>query len=387
MRFPLLPLVLGLMLLLVACQQTSTEAGLALSATVGTTADACAGTTELTVVGDGPQTVYYCYTIENTGDVAIPLHDLTDDLSGVILRGYAFVLAPGARINTVDAGIVLARSVQGTTTNTGTWDAFIGSVRVAIAAASTTVTVVPVPPVVPPPPAGPPATYAAVAGTFVGDSNSATIGAFSGNVLFIGVRALDGTPVSAQVEVSITVPTVGTFGYTFDPTLATGGVVALILADFEAVPAPASLRAMGVPVTYLAVPAARELSPSAAVGGEFVFAFPGQTLVRAVDPSRTLTVPVVSDVTLNAGRDALTVTFAGAASPGVLYEADAFGRGPDAVTGSATGEASPLVVALTGGLAVGEDFVVDVLAVSGADLDIFASTGQIDFAAYLYSSE
>lgn len=382
MRFPRLLFLLGVALVLAACRQVPPpEVGLALTATVGTVADACAVTPEITLITDAPETVYYCYTIENTGDVAIPVHDLADTLFGVILREFAFDLEPGESVDTVTAGITLERTVDATTTNTATWDGFVGDLRVASAEATTTVTIAA------PPPPDPTALYGAAVGTFVADSNSPTIGAFSGNVILLSVLDLDEQPVTDPVDVDITVPGVGTFTYTFDPEETIGGVIALILADFEAGLGPTALRSLGVPVAYLPIAPAGTLGTTAAIGGDFVFAFPDETLVRTVDLDRILTVPVVSDVTLNAERDVMTVTFADDADPDVAYQLDAFGRGPAAVQGFADGNASPIDVELSGPLAIDEAFVVDVLAVSPSMLDLFEAAAQFDVAEYLYYSE
>ena len=51
-------------------------------------------------------TVYYCYTVTNTGDVAFGLHTLTDDVLGTIFTGLAYTLAPGASVNTVAGRLV-----------------------------------------------------------------------------------------------------------------------------------------------------------------------------------------------------------------------------------------------------------------------------------------
>lgn len=381
MRFTPLLFLLGAALLLAACRQTPPEAGLTLSATVGTVADACADTTELTLVADAPQTVYYCYTIENTGAVPIPLHELADEHFGVILREFAFDLGPGDSVDTVAAGLVLERSIAASSTNAAVWDGFRGNVRLATAEASTTVTIHA------PPPAEPTAVYGAAVGTFVGGSNHPTIGAFSGNVVLIGVLGLDDEPVAEPVDVDITVPGVGTFTYTFDPAEAVDGTVALILADFEAELAPTSLRALGVPLAVLPVLPSAGLGTSAAVGGQFVFAFPDETLVRTVDTTRQLALPTVTDVFLNVERDRVSVEFTDHDDPDVRYQVEAFGRGAAAVNGGAAGDASPVVVELSGPLEADEAFVIDVLAVLGEDVDVFGPAAQIDVAEYLHYAE
>ena len=90
--------------------------------TVGTEMGVCATTDSITVVEGA--TVYYCYTVENTGDITLSLHDLDDDQLGTILDDFAFDLAPGASVDTVAAGLSLSAVITETTTNTAVWTAF-----------------------------------------------------------------------------------------------------------------------------------------------------------------------------------------------------------------------------------------------------------------------
>ena len=351
------------------------EAGLELTATVGTSADACATTTSI-VAAEG-QEVFFCYTITNTGEVTIPLHSLADEVSGVILRDFAFELEPGASVNTVQAGVTISAVLEETTVNRAVWDGYVNTTRVATAEASTTVTVV-----------GeddePPFDYAVAAGTFVGDSNSATVGPFDGNAILIGIRKFDGSPIEQEVVVNITVPGIGAFPYTFDPDEAVGGVIALILHDFEESLEPTMLQGLGVPVKSLALEP--QLAVQAAVGGEFVFAFPGETLTRTVDADAKLTVPAVTEVTLDEARETLTVAFE-SAGESVSYQVSAFGRGMNAHSGTTEVDASPATVTLSGALEEEEPYVVDLLAVRGGG-DLFAETvSQFDVGAYLHYSE
>ena len=373
MRLKPLWFLLAAALLLAACRQTPPQMSLALTATVGTVADVCADTSELTLTETEPVTVYYCYTIENTGVVPLSLHDLSDDLFGAILRDFEFELEPGASVSTVDADLELAIEVAEATTNRAVWDGFLRDRRVATAEAETTVTFVPT------------ALYWAEGGTAVGNSNSPTIGGFSGNILFLGAVGFDLEPLEEPFELSITVPGVGTFPYVFDPADAIDGVVALILADFETWPTMGSMDALGMPLGFVNVARDGAIRPSAAVGGDFVIAFPNRTVVVTVDAERALTVPVVTDTEFNAGLDEVTVSFVDD-DPGAVYRVEVFGRGFDAFNGVSEGDASPIVVELSGALGVDEDFVVDVMAVLG-ELEPFGLPAQIDVAAYLHYSE
>ncbi len=361
------------------------ETGLELTATVGFSADSCATTTS--VVASEGQEVFFCYTVTNTGEVTIPLHNLADEVSGVILRDFEFELEPGASVNTVEAGLTIRAILEETTVNRAVWDGYVGTTRVATAEASTTVTVV-----------GeddePPFEYAAVAGTFVGGSNLPTVDSFDGNLLLIGIRNFDGTPIEQQVVVNITVPGIGAFAYTFDPNEAEEGVIGLIIRDFESGLGPMAMSSadatralsqhLGVPIDIVTLEP--QLSVQAAVGGEFVFAFPGQTLTRTVDAGAKLTVPVVTEVTLDEARETLTVTFE-SAGENVSYQVSAFGRGMNAHRGTAEADASPATVTLSGALEEEEPYVVDLLAVRGGG-NLFAETvSQLDVGTYLYYSE
>ncbi len=91
-------------------------------ATVGTAAGVCAGSDTITVA---PGTdVYYCYAVTNSGNITLPLHDLSDTLAGSILNDFPFALGPGASVDTVGAGLEISATINSTTTNTGTWNAF-----------------------------------------------------------------------------------------------------------------------------------------------------------------------------------------------------------------------------------------------------------------------
>ena len=93
-----------------------------LTKTVGTTPDVCASTDEIRV--DEGTVVYYCYTVENTGNANLALHDLEDDELGIILDDYAYDLVPGASIDTVVAGLTISATITETTTNTAVWTAY-----------------------------------------------------------------------------------------------------------------------------------------------------------------------------------------------------------------------------------------------------------------------
>ena len=110
--------------------------------TVGLAPGVCAATSSIDVLAG--TTVYYCYTVTNTGNITLALHDLGDDQLGTIFTGLAYYLAPGASVDTVAAGLTISAVINATTTNTGTWTAYnAGPGDVAVAQATATVNVIP----------------------------------------------------------------------------------------------------------------------------------------------------------------------------------------------------------------------------------------------------
>jgi len=77
----------------------------------------CAATDSVTV--STGTTVYYCFQIENTGDVTFNYHNPVDDHLGTILNNFAYTLAPGA----FSPEVIFPDVVAGPVVNTGTWDA------------------------------------------------------------------------------------------------------------------------------------------------------------------------------------------------------------------------------------------------------------------------
>jgi hypothetical protein len=99
------------------------EPAIAMTKTVGTTPGVCA--TESNIEVEAGTVVYYCYTVANTGNVTLSLHDLDDDQLGSLLSGFAYDLAPGASVDTVAAGLTVSATITTETTNVGTWTAYI----------------------------------------------------------------------------------------------------------------------------------------------------------------------------------------------------------------------------------------------------------------------
>lgn len=364
----------ALALLLAACQSPPIADG-SLAATVGLDPDVCATESTLTLDSSAaPHTVYVCYTITNEGDLGIPIHDLSDSVNGVVLDDLAFDLAPGASVDTVAAGVVLAVEVDADTTFDATWEGFVGSTRVATATATANVVY------------EVPLAYAAIVGTFVADGNLATVDAYAGNVVVLGVRTLEGDPVEEPVTVTVTAPGRPAFDYEIDPDVALDGVVVLFWEDFgDGVGlAAARLQAAGFATALVASDAA--IGTAAALEGDWTFAFPGATLVRAADPTDTVELPVVAAADASVDRTSLSVAFAADADATTSYGVEAYGQGVAAVNGLATGTASPVDVALTGALEVGEEVGVYVVARRGAlDPDaVFTDGARFDLADYYY---
>ena len=339
-----------------------------LTATVGTDPATC-GDQRALAFDSGPQTVYYCYTITNTGEFTIPVHDLSDDLFGPILTGFEFDLGPGESVNTVAAGEVLARELAASTANVATWSGFLSTTAEEAATDSSTARVyiddVP--------------RYGAAAGVFTGASNLSTVPSVAQNIVFLGALGAAGAPVEAPFDVDITVPGYVPFTYTFDPARASRGVIALIIADFEATLDPAA----DVDIAFEYVRAQRRsgLTALGTIGGEYVIEFPDVGFSITVDTAAAVLMPVVQDTALNAERDALTVEFD---ANDARYELSAYGRGFVAATGTAVTTASPVVIALNGALADGEGFGVFIRGYGGDPFGIFDFPSQIDVAEYLY---
>jgi hypothetical protein len=85
-------------------------------------------------------TVYYCYTVTNTGGVQLDVHDLTDTRLGELLKSYNYDLQPGDSFYVISAGVLITEKV----TNEATWHAVSGDYN-ALDTDSATVTVIPEP--------------------------------------------------------------------------------------------------------------------------------------------------------------------------------------------------------------------------------------------------
>jgi subtilisin-like proprotein convertase family protein len=94
----------------------------AIQKTVGTLPNLC-GTEETLAVNAG-STVYYCYTVTNTGNTPLLLHSLQDMGGQFIFQNLPYPLEPGDSFDTVSAGIEVSRTVNSEVTDTAIWRSF-----------------------------------------------------------------------------------------------------------------------------------------------------------------------------------------------------------------------------------------------------------------------
>ena len=119
-----------------AADATTNAVGtISLAKTVGTDPGSCASSDALTVTAG--TTVFYCYTVENTGSVTVSVHSLQDDKLGSILQDYPYVLGPGGTTY-----VTASASIASPTVNVATWSAYDGAQTVT-AVDSATVNLLP----------------------------------------------------------------------------------------------------------------------------------------------------------------------------------------------------------------------------------------------------
>ena len=107
----------------VTCTFTATEqpAGIRVRKTVGLSADGCSEA-EMIAVPAGT-TVFYCYTITNSGEAPLALHNLEDSEAGMVFPALNLTLPPSARLSTVELGRTISATVEQTVVSRGTWTA------------------------------------------------------------------------------------------------------------------------------------------------------------------------------------------------------------------------------------------------------------------------
>ena len=97
--------------------QAANTPAINLNKTVGTVPAVCATTNKVTVPY-GTE-VYYCYQIENTGNVTMNVHSLVDDQLGTLATNLPYVLPPGG----FSPQVIVPDTAVITVTNTATWTA------------------------------------------------------------------------------------------------------------------------------------------------------------------------------------------------------------------------------------------------------------------------
>ena len=114
------------------------DPAIVLTKTVGLDANACA-TTDMITVPSGGVDVTYCYTVQNTGNITMTVHDLVDSELGTILSSFPYMLTPGASVF-----VTATTNIAVTTVNTATWTASsVNPTSVVSSTDSATVVVMP----------------------------------------------------------------------------------------------------------------------------------------------------------------------------------------------------------------------------------------------------
>jgi uncharacterized repeat protein (TIGR01451 family) len=94
-------------------------AAISLVKTVGLFDDVCATDTTISVLLG--TTVFYCYTVTNTGNVTLTEHTLGDSELGTLVDALKFNFAPGQTTTNLALGIQATDEILVNTTNTATW--------------------------------------------------------------------------------------------------------------------------------------------------------------------------------------------------------------------------------------------------------------------------
>lgn len=101
---------------------TQASGSINLVKTVGTNPNACANTNDITV--EPGTTVYYCYTVTNTGIFPLTVHSLSDDKLGQLITNANYTLNPGNSVSTMGPGglgVSASAVISVDTPNTATW--------------------------------------------------------------------------------------------------------------------------------------------------------------------------------------------------------------------------------------------------------------------------
>lgn len=97
--------------------EAAANPAITLNKTVGTVPAVCAATNQISVPYG--TSVYYCYQVQNTGNVTMTMHSLVDDQLGTLATNLPYVLPPGA----FSPQIIVPDTAVIAVTNTATWTA------------------------------------------------------------------------------------------------------------------------------------------------------------------------------------------------------------------------------------------------------------------------
>jgi hypothetical protein len=214
-------------------------------------------------------------------------------------------------------------------------------------------------------------TFEAAAGTYHAASDF--YGGFSGNILAISARNPDGSRLGYKILSHIAIPGVGTFPLTYNA--AVHHPLTFFLSDEDGIVA-ASLRAGGI---ERLAPEGLVL-PQEAVGGDFVFRFPGQEIVRSVDAEAGLAPPEPT-ATIAEDRTSVTVAFEPVANANHYLATVVSLFTP--TYGEEAGAASPITVALDGALEPGELIEVSLRASTVPLFELPLPEAQLDVSEYI----
>jgi hypothetical protein len=192
-------------------------------------------------------------------------------------------------------------------------------------------------------------------------------GVFDGNLLALGARQSDGSPLPYDVLVYIEVPGYGTLPFlhrSYD------GPVFYHVLDFTDAPLEPAATALGSRdagwldrlVGPRGLGGQSALSPAAVLRGTFTFSFPNTTISRTVDPARKLDTP--ADIVATPSEDGRSVEVRFAAVPGTVE----YGVAVSSYDGFAfaVSDSPAVTVALESPLPEGEPFFVEILAANFA---------------------
>jgi hypothetical protein len=209
-------------------------------------------------------------------------------------------------------------------------------------------------------------TAEACGGNFNAASNESAIKAFNGQFVALSVRGADNKPVDYKTMVRVTGLLSSRYDFVYDPTLASDGVLRVILSDGQtALPTVSPLTGVtGLVATqvlhddwFVAMPlVSAHYRASRAMG----VAFPTKEITWAANSANALTVPTVTGVQLNAALNGARITFM-MPQRATTYEVSGFGR-IGAASGKLSATHSPVNLSFDAPLAADEPYAVRVQA-------------------------